>query len=350
MADVGQAMARLDRMAKKVPLDAPWNAPKAKQWDSQTVWSWMRHNMATPDRPRDDGDRGEGRLGRDARGRVAAAPPLLHRVGGQLRPAARHRRRRAAGPLRRGRGHARHARRGRPRRPGGAGRTGAPDRVVGGRRAADGRRHKRPCAARDRRGPGHAGRAHRVRPAAAGLPRPAHAARADGRGDQVLRGLRRAVLARGGNERQHRQRLGPAQPDGRQLSTVGRAGHPRRLPRGRPRAVVRPRARARAPRRGARQPRPAAGPARWAAGGLHREELGRGGMEPRLLRGLHAARGADRVRAGAARADRADPLGRHRDRDQVERLHRRRPPVRRARRARGAAQEDSGRRAPAAVS
>jgi monoamine oxidase len=31
-----------------VPLDAPWNAPKAKQWDSQTVWSWMRHNMATP--------------------------------------------------------------------------------------------------------------------------------------------------------------------------------------------------------------------------------------------------------------------------------------------------------------
>jgi monoamine oxidase len=48
MADVGQAMARLDRMAKKVPTDAPWNAPKAKQWDSQTVWSWMRHNMATP--------------------------------------------------------------------------------------------------------------------------------------------------------------------------------------------------------------------------------------------------------------------------------------------------------------
>jgi monoamine oxidase len=48
VADVGQAMMRLDRMAKKVPLDAPWNAPKAKQWDSQTVWSWMRRNMATP--------------------------------------------------------------------------------------------------------------------------------------------------------------------------------------------------------------------------------------------------------------------------------------------------------------
>ena len=48
VADVGQAMVRLGRMAKKVPLDAPWNAPKAKQWDSQTVWSWMRRNMATP--------------------------------------------------------------------------------------------------------------------------------------------------------------------------------------------------------------------------------------------------------------------------------------------------------------
>jgi monoamine oxidase len=48
MADVGQAMARLDRMARKVPPAAPWSAPKAKQWDSQTVWSWMRRNMATP--------------------------------------------------------------------------------------------------------------------------------------------------------------------------------------------------------------------------------------------------------------------------------------------------------------
>ena len=48
MADVGQALARIDRMAKKVPPETPWTAPKARQWDSQTVWSWMRHNMATP--------------------------------------------------------------------------------------------------------------------------------------------------------------------------------------------------------------------------------------------------------------------------------------------------------------
>jgi monoamine oxidase len=47
LADVGQAMLRLDRMASKVPLEAPWTAPKARAWDSQTAWSWMRRNMAT---------------------------------------------------------------------------------------------------------------------------------------------------------------------------------------------------------------------------------------------------------------------------------------------------------------
>jgi monoamine oxidase len=47
LADIGQAMLRLNRMASKVPRDSPWTAPRAKQWDSQTTWSWMRHNMAT---------------------------------------------------------------------------------------------------------------------------------------------------------------------------------------------------------------------------------------------------------------------------------------------------------------
>ena len=47
LADFGQAQWKLDRMAKKVPADAPWTAPKAKEWDSQTLWSWMRRNMFT---------------------------------------------------------------------------------------------------------------------------------------------------------------------------------------------------------------------------------------------------------------------------------------------------------------
>ena len=47
LADFGQAQWKLDRMARKVPAEAPWAAPKAKQWDSQTLWSWMRRNVVT---------------------------------------------------------------------------------------------------------------------------------------------------------------------------------------------------------------------------------------------------------------------------------------------------------------
>jgi monoamine oxidase len=47
LADIGQAQLRLDRMARTVPLEAPWDAPRAKSWDGQTVETWLRRNMAT---------------------------------------------------------------------------------------------------------------------------------------------------------------------------------------------------------------------------------------------------------------------------------------------------------------
>jgi monoamine oxidase len=47
LADVGQAQAKLDRMARRIPLDAPWEAPGAERLDSQTFWSWMRRNVYT---------------------------------------------------------------------------------------------------------------------------------------------------------------------------------------------------------------------------------------------------------------------------------------------------------------
>ena len=47
LAEVGVAMWRLNRMASAVPLDAPWTAPKAERWDSETFASWMRHNVRT---------------------------------------------------------------------------------------------------------------------------------------------------------------------------------------------------------------------------------------------------------------------------------------------------------------
>ncbi|HXW39038.1 MAG TPA: flavin monoamine oxidase family protein [Acidimicrobiales bacterium] len=47
LADVGLAQLRLDRMARRVPLDAPWEAGRAEEWDGQTVETWMRRHMRT---------------------------------------------------------------------------------------------------------------------------------------------------------------------------------------------------------------------------------------------------------------------------------------------------------------
>jgi monoamine oxidase len=47
LADVAQAQLKIDRLAKKVPLDAPWQAPKARKLDSQTFETWLRRNVYT---------------------------------------------------------------------------------------------------------------------------------------------------------------------------------------------------------------------------------------------------------------------------------------------------------------
>ncbi len=47
LLDVGWAQFRLDRMAKQVPLDAPWNAKKAAEWDSISLSDWLDANLRT---------------------------------------------------------------------------------------------------------------------------------------------------------------------------------------------------------------------------------------------------------------------------------------------------------------
>ncbi|HEX8752550.1 MAG TPA: flavin monoamine oxidase family protein [Solirubrobacterales bacterium] len=47
LIDLEQARARLDRMAREVPLEEPWLAPKALAWDGQTFASWVRRNART---------------------------------------------------------------------------------------------------------------------------------------------------------------------------------------------------------------------------------------------------------------------------------------------------------------
>jgi monoamine oxidase len=44
LVDFERARARLDRMARQVPLAAPWAAPHAVDWDSQTFATWVRRN------------------------------------------------------------------------------------------------------------------------------------------------------------------------------------------------------------------------------------------------------------------------------------------------------------------
>ncbi len=47
LLDMGQAQTRFDRMATQVPLDAPWEAERATDWDGQTFETWIRHNAVT---------------------------------------------------------------------------------------------------------------------------------------------------------------------------------------------------------------------------------------------------------------------------------------------------------------
>jgi monoamine oxidase len=47
LLDVERAQRKLNRMARRVPLDAPWEAPNAAALDGQTAATWMRRNLAT---------------------------------------------------------------------------------------------------------------------------------------------------------------------------------------------------------------------------------------------------------------------------------------------------------------
>ncbi len=47
-AEAGVALARLNDMSTEVPLDAPWRAPNAAQYDGQTAETFVRENTASP--------------------------------------------------------------------------------------------------------------------------------------------------------------------------------------------------------------------------------------------------------------------------------------------------------------
>jgi monoamine oxidase len=47
LLDVERAQRRLNRLARRVPLGAPWEASNAARLDGQTAGTWMRRNMTT---------------------------------------------------------------------------------------------------------------------------------------------------------------------------------------------------------------------------------------------------------------------------------------------------------------
>lgn len=47
LADYAQAQLRLERMARSVPLEAPWSARKAREWDATTFGRWIDANTVT---------------------------------------------------------------------------------------------------------------------------------------------------------------------------------------------------------------------------------------------------------------------------------------------------------------
>ena len=176
-----------------------------------------------------------------------------------------------------------------------------------------------------------------LRPAAARAARPAHPAGPDGLGDQVHGGLRPAVLARRGADRagDERHRAGQGRPSTTRRPTA-RPASCSASSRARPRELA---PRSPGERRDAvleSFERYFGAQGRARRDRLLRQELGRGPLDPRLLRGLHPPG----VLLGFGKAMRA-PIGPihwagTETATRVERLHGRRDPVRRARRRRGA--------------
>src|SRR5579871_6002647 len=44
VASIALAQARIDRLSRQVPLEAPWAARRAAEWDDRSVAGWLQHS------------------------------------------------------------------------------------------------------------------------------------------------------------------------------------------------------------------------------------------------------------------------------------------------------------------
>jgi monoamine oxidase len=47
LCEMGLMLPRLERLARRVPLEAPWRAAKAQEWDAQSVAGWLKRSLRT---------------------------------------------------------------------------------------------------------------------------------------------------------------------------------------------------------------------------------------------------------------------------------------------------------------
>ena len=83
LPELATTVAQLDEMSKEVPVDAPWEAAKAHEWDGQTLETWIRDNTRDAALSRARAARDAADLRRRAARAVAAVRALLHRRLGQ---------------------------------------------------------------------------------------------------------------------------------------------------------------------------------------------------------------------------------------------------------------------------
>ena len=327
---IALAQAKLDRMAKHVPLEAPWTAKRAAEWDSRSVAWWLERSGIRTAVARDLFEMAVRGLVHRRPERGVAAPPA---VPGPRRTAASTRCSRSKAALRRTWSKAA------PGRSRSASPTSSATRVHLNApvRSITQRRDHVVVEAGDLTV--SARHAVVTVPPALALEIAFDPALPDDRvdavpqrgrrpGDEDARRLRRAVLAR---RRLQRAVLRAQSASEVTLDATPGVGKPRCHRVVHLRAGRRARRRARRRRAPAGRARRAHGPvrpARRVTGRVHRDAVVEGGVDARLLDGASPAGDPHALRAAAARAVRTRALGGNRDVDDLARRDRRRRPLR----------------------
>jgi len=67
LPDLLQIVKRMNTMAEQINVQAPWEAKEAEEWDSQTLWSWIKANEINPEFQRLVGTAVEAIFGQESR-------------------------------------------------------------------------------------------------------------------------------------------------------------------------------------------------------------------------------------------------------------------------------------------